>query len=385
MARLRQGMALLILTFSTLRQRKATSLTILLCMALLACVLISTLSITAGITREYSAGTAADLAIVLPGLSRFEASSGIDRADAGIILDAPGIARDASGRLLADEELSFYVQPTHHVFSGGALHIRGMKAAGLAMRSFRTISGRAFQSGRQELMIGTGAAHGFNLKVGDTVIMRDGTWPIVGVFEAQGVMSDELFADADTLATLMHQSGFGSVHVKLAQPARFAEFRDWLTHNPALHLSAETQLQYNARLAADQAQYFTAMAYFAGFIMSLGALFGSVNVLHGVVSARTREMAILRGIGYDAIPVAASVLFEALALCVAGALLGGGLAWLLFDGHEVMKNDVVFKCVVTPETLWLAVGWALVLAVGGSLLPMRRAGRLEVIAALRVV
>jgi putative ABC transport system permease protein len=387
MAVMRQSIVLSRLSLSTLRERLPTSLTILLCMAVVSGVLISTLSVTAGINREFRVGAAPYLAIVLPTENRFETSSGISRSEVGIILNAPGIARDGKGELLGDGELSFYVQPARHVFSGGALTIRGMSAAGLALRSpLKIVSGRMFESGRKELVIGTSAQGGFGLKVGDGVIMRDGTWPIVGAFEAAGVTGDELFGDADTLAALItHQSGLGSVHVRLEDPARFAAFKRWLTSNPALHVSVQTQLEYNGRLAANQSQYFTAMAFFAGAIMSIGALFGSVNILYGVVSARTREMAILRGIGYDAVPVAGSVVFEGLLLALSGALLGGCIAWLLFDGREVMKNEIVYKCIVSAQLVAFGVGWVLVLALLGSVLPAMRAARLEVIAALRVV
>jgi putative ABC transport system permease protein len=384
---MRQTIVLSRLSLSTLRQRLPTALTILVCMAVVTGVLISTLSVTAGINREFRLGAAPDLAIVLPADSLLEASSGIARSEAGIILNAPGIARDAQGKLLGDGELTFYVQPARHIFSGGALTIRGMNAAGLALRSpLRIVSGRMFEAGRKELIIGTSAQRGFGLKVGDSVIMRDGTWPIVGTFAVAGVTGDELFGDADTLATLItHQSALGSVHVRLEDPARFAAFKRWLTTNPALHVSVQTQLEYNGRLAASQSQYFTAMAFFAGAIMSIGALFGAVNILYGVVSARTREMAILRGIGYEAVSVAGSIVFEALLLSVGGALLGGAIAWMLFDGREVMKNEIVYRCVVSPQLILFGVAWVLVLALLGSIFPALRAGRLEVIAALRVV
>jgi putative ABC transport system permease protein len=386
MALIRQSIVLFRLSLSTLRQRLGTSLIIVLSMAVVTGVLISTLSVTAGINREFRAGTAPDLAIVLPAENLFETNSGIARNQIGIILDAPGIARDVNGKLLGDGELSFYIQPTQHIYSGANLKIRGMSSVGLAIRApLKIVSGRIFESGRRELVIGTGAQHGFGLKVGDGVIMRDGTWPIVGAFEAAGVTGDELFGDADALTTLItHQSGLGSVHVRLGDPAKFGAFKRWLATNPALHVSVETQLEYYGRVAAAQSEYFTSMAYFAAVIMSIGALFGSVNILYGVVSARTREMATFRSIGYDAVPVAGSVVFEALLLALCGALLGGGIAWMIFDGHEIMRGEVVFKCIVSPQLILFGAAWVSVLALLGSVLPALRAGRLQVIGALRV-
>ena len=64
----------------------------------------------------------------------------------------------------------------------------------------------------------------------------------------------------------------------------------------------------------------------------LGALFGTVKLLYAAVSVRTREITTLRAIGYQPLPVALSVVLEATALALTGALIGAAVAWLLFDG-----------------------------------------------------
>jgi putative ABC transport system permease protein len=119
--------------------------------------------------------------------------------------------------------------------------------------------------------------------------------------------------------------------------------------------------------------------------MSLGALLGSVNVLQAIVAARTREMAMLRALGYEALPVAGSAVLEVLLLSVAGALAGAGLAWLLFDGHEIVRFGTVYVLSVSPSLVALGVAWALALALIGSLLPAIRAARLTPVEALRTV
>ena len=58
--------------------------------------------------------------------------------------------------------------------------------------------------------------------------------------------------------------------------------------------------------------------------MAVGALFGCLNTMYAAVAARGREIATLRAIGYGAFPVAVSVILEAVALAVAGALIGAG-------------------------------------------------------------
>jgi putative ABC transport system permease protein len=125
------------------------------------------------------------------------------------------------------------------------------------------------------------------------------------------------------------------------------------------------------------------MAYLAGAILSLGALLGSINIFYGIVSVRAREMATLRAIGYGALPVAMSVIFEALLLALIGALAGAVGAWLLFDGREIMVDENVYPLVVSTQLVASGIVLALLLALLGSLPPAMRAGRLPVIQALR--
>jgi putative ABC transport system permease protein len=384
MAVIRQYSLLLHLSLSTLPQRRGAALTILIATACVVGVLISMLSATAGVIDAFHTATDPHIAVVLPDKVLFDSSDGLRRDVIGTILNAPGYARAPDGKVLGDAELLFFTPPAHPIASGGYLRIRGMGARGAAIRpGFRIVSGRMFESGRQELIVGVGTQRAFGLNIGDNVRLREGTWPIVGVFAADGVNANELMGDVDTLAAMMHRSGYGSVQARLQDPAKLAQFRQWLTTNPALAVTAETQQSYFDRIVAGQSEYFTAMAYLTGAILAVGALFGSVNIFYGIVSARAREMATLRAIGYGALPVAASVVFEALLLALLGALVGAAVAWLLFGGREFMMDQNIYRLLVTPRLLALGIGWALCLAVAGSLLPAIRAARLQVIQALR--
>ena len=384
MAIVRQYLLLLRLSLSTLPQRRAAALTILIATACVVGVLLSMLSATAGVMQAFRIATDPHMAVVLPNKSLFDDGDGLSREVIGTILDAPGLARNPYGKVLGDAELLFFTPPVRPIATGGYLRVRGMGALGAAIRpGFRMVTGRMFESGRQELIVGLGTQRAFGLNIGDSVRLREGNWPIVGVFAADGVNANELMGDVDTLGAMMHRSGYGSVQARLTDPARLSNFRQWLVTNPALAVTAETQQSYFDRIVAGESQYFTAMAYLAGAILSIGALFGSLNIFYGIVSARAREMAILRAIGYGALPVAASVVFEALLLALLGALVGAAAAWLLFGGREFMVSQNIYRLLVTPQLVATGVVWALVLALAGSLLPAIRAGRLRVIQGLR--
>jgi putative ABC transport system permease protein len=118
-------------------------------------------------------------------------------------------------------------------------------------------------------------------------------------------------------------------------------------------------------------------------------VFAALNTMYSAVSARAREIATLRAIGFGAGGVVVSVLVEALILAVGGALLGAAIAWLLFNGNTVTMgggvSSLVFKMQVTPALLGMGVLLACGVGVIGGLFPAWRAARLPVATALRAI
>jgi hypothetical protein len=125
------------------------------------------------------------------------------------------------------------------------------------------------------------------------------------------------------------------------------------------------------------------VAYLVGVIMALGALFGSVKILHATVDSRVREIATLRAIGYGGLAVATAVVLEAVILSLLGALVGAWIARVVFDGRVEAIFNAVFTLSVSARLIALGMGWALLLAVLGGLAPAIRSARLPVAAALQ--
>ena len=146
---------------------------------------------------------------------------------------------------------------------------------------------------------------------------------------------------------------------------------------------AERHSDYYQHLSGPNAILFAAVASMTGGIMALGAMFGALNIMVAAVSARTTEIGTLRALGFGALPVAISVVSECLVLALTGTLLGSALAWLLFNGSQRAYFGQVFNLTVTPGLIGLAIIWALVIALLGSLAPAIRAARLPIVAALR--
>jgi putative ABC transport system permease protein len=265
--------------------------------------------------------------------------------------------------------------------------LRGVSEKGFELRpEFRLVSGRMFERGTHEMIVGVGAQQQFaNLDVGDKVIMQDGEWTIVGTFETGGdLLEGQLLGEIDTVLASRRQNGFGSITVQLESPESFDAFQAAVTAVPGLDVEVQRQQAFYERSAGQQGTFFTAIAYLLSGILGIGALFGTLNIMHSAVSSRAREIATLRALGFGATPVAVSVLAEALFLATIGALIGSAVAWVLFSGNRnSFGGFIVFELAVTPMLLVIGLVWALTIALLGGLVPAIRAAQLPVATALR--
>lgn len=383
MSVLRQIAAVCLIAVGSLRERYATALVVVLGMACVVGVLTSMLSLTAGLARAYARPEDATRAVVWARHAAFDQSRSLHPGVIGTILDAPGIARGADGVPLADAEFLMRIPPLEG-FAAGSLQLRGIGPAGLALRpAFRVVAGHIFRAGTRELVAGVGAARKFGLTVGSEVRLRDGVWPIVGIFSCGAdIVESYLVGDAITVMAARRRAGFAQVLVQLEDARAYPKFQAWLMGNPALSVFVERKTDYDLRELGVTTAFFTRMAYVIGMIMALGALFGTVKIMYAAVRARTREIGTLRALGFGATPVALSVLVEAALLGAIGALSGAAIAWLIFDGREMWVWGA-FKLHVSPSLWALGLVWALVTSLLGGLFPALRAGRLPPFEALR--
>jgi putative ABC transport system permease protein len=123
--------------------------------------------------------------------------------------------------------------------------------------------------------------------------------------------------------------------------------------------------------------------------MALGAIFGALNTMYSAVSARTREIATLRALGFGAGPVILSIMLESLFLALAGGAFGATAAYLAFNDFKTSTinwqtfSQIAFAFKVTPALLAQGIGWATLIGLVGGFFPALRAARLPIAAALR--
>jgi putative ABC transport system permease protein len=241
-----------------------------------------------------------------------------------------------------------------------------------------------FHPGSQELIVGVTAGSKFKgMAVGDKVILPNGQWPIVGMFETGELLDGALIGDTEAVMQAMRHNSYNTITARLTAPSAFTPFQHALAKNPLLSADAWRLSDWNARVSADTSAFFHVLIYGVTIILAVGALFGCFNTMYATVDARSREIATLRALGYGSSAVALSVVLEAAALAMGGALIGAAIAWTLYNGVQGDMGWDFFKLTVSPSMVGMALAWAVAVAFLGGLLPSIRAARESVADGLR--
>lgn len=391
---LRQIIAVTALNLRTIPARLSSSAVAVIGIAGVVVVFVSVLSIAAGFAAAMTGSGSPNRALVMRSGADSEMTSGLDGAEVDIIKQAPGIRR-AGQAPLASAELYVIIDLPKKSTPDAAANVpmRGIEPAGMPLREeVSVIEGRMFQFGTNEVIVGRGATGQFmHLSVGDTIVSGQNRWQVVGVFEADGaVVESEIWCDARTLQGAYRRgNSYQSVLARLESADSFDVLRDWLTSNPQLNVMIRRENEYYA----GQSQALTRLIRTIGFgiagLMGIGAIFGAILTMYTAVASRAREIATLRALGFNAVPILVSILGESLVLGGIGGIIGGLGAYLAFNGYRTSTmnfqtfSQVAFAFRVTPLLLTMGLIYALAMGLIGGLFPAIRAVRLPIPIALR--
>ena len=156
-------------------------------------------------------------------------------------------------------------------------------------------------------------------------------------------------------------------------------------------ISPQVEKTYFSNLSATNVQ-FLGMAIIVALIMSTGGLFGIMNTMFAAISQRTKDIGVLRLLGFKRWQILISFLLESIVLALVGGAIGCAIGSLCngLTANSVVTGGpggggkfVVLRLTVDASTI--AMGMMLSLAMGffGGLIPSLGAMRLSALKALR--
>ncbi len=378
----------------SLMVRRATALMTAAGIALTVAVLIASLALAAGLRRTLaSTGNPLNVLVLRKG-STSELGSAMTRETFGELLFTAGIARSPrDGWPMASLEIVTTIRlPTAGDPRGANVTVRGLAPAGVVLHDVSLRSGRWFESGHREVVVGQAvarrcpAAH-----EGGLLNFGKREWRVVGVMEGgRSAVNSEIFGDLNQVSSdFNRQEHLSSALVRARDAAAVPTLLNSLNQDRRLNACAQTEKDYYARQSSAGNPLLT-LGLFVSVIMAIGSGFTAMSAMYAAVDRRTREIGTLRVLGFSRMSIQLSFLVESVLL----SLMAGVLACLLVlplnlvttaVGNPVTMSDLVMDFRVSPSVLIVGIAYAAALGIAGGLLPARAAARKEILAALREV
>jgi len=358
-------------------------------------VFVAMLSLARGFRATLVTSGAEDNVMVMRAGATSEMTGAVTLDTLKIVQDAPGIARGTDGPLITSEVVLITPIPLRATGTDANAQVRGVSPNVMAIRkNVKLVEGRMFRPGLAEMIVGRNAAVSYTgLNVGNTIGVGSGRFAIVGVFDSGGTAFDsEIWCDVHLLSAAFKRPDtlFSSITAHLESPDSFQRFKDAVTSDPRLNVDVTREVDYYAKQSTTMTRLITILGGFVAVIMGIGAVFGALNTMYSAVAERSREIATMRALGFGAVAVVVSFVFEALFISSLGGVLGciavlplngfttGAMNWQTF-------SRLAFAFRITSGLLLTGVIFALVMGVLGGLPPAIRAARRPVAAALRAL
>lgn len=389
----RQVVSATAMNLKSLPHRLAASVVAIIGVGAVVGVFAGVLSMASGFEKTMLAAGSERSAVVIRAGSSGELSSGISNDQAQIVADAPGVLKEDGGPVVSAELYVLLDLAKKTTNREGNVALRGVQSGAFSVRdNVKMVEGRRFEPGKNELIVGRAARQTFvGLDVGNVIPSGQTEWTVVGVFDDNGSVSEsELWTDVRVLQSLYRRgNSFQSVRVKLESADAIDTLTQSLKDDPRIDVDVYSEKEFYSQQSENLAQFIRLVGYPLTILMAIGAIFGALNTMYSSVSARGKEIATLRALGFGPLSILTSTIIESAALAMLGGMLGGGLAWLFLNGYTVSTlngpsfSQVVFDFAVSPDLLVQGLVAAVIIGLIGGLFPAIRAVRMPVSAALR--
>jgi putative ABC transport system permease protein len=266
----------------------------------------------------------------------------------------------------------------------------GWQADSYEFNSLTFTSGERFHDGKPEIILGEMLARNLNKKVGETVEMQGSGFLVTGIYHGgSGLEAAAVIMPLDQLQQISSLQGkVSSFHVRL-RPTPADESRDhYLKRAQALIEAALPGL--NAAPAAEYAannQFVTlakAIAWGTSSIALLMGILGIANTMAMSVFERTREIGILRALGWKSWRILLLIQTEAMALGIGGGFIGIVFGWGVLRLLAALPQTAsIVSASLSPFYLFQALGVAVLSGLAAGAYPAWRAAHLSPVEALR--
>jgi len=376
--------------------RKVSTGMTVLGIALVVTVFLLVMSLAEGVRKTLSTTVSPLNVVVLRVGAQSDVQSYVSRDQYEAIRSLEGIAKGEDGQPIVSSEMVVLINIPRRDGKRTNVIVRGVEPIAFRIRgdNVKLVEGEMFKSGTNEAIVSTRLRQRFaDMQIGGTIKSGSERYTVVGFFDASGSPYDsELWADLHNVQEQAHRgTGFSSVMVRATDSGARDRVVAGIKGDQSIKLEATPETEYFAKQMGT-AKPIQFLAYLVAVIMAIGASFGAMNTMYAQVSARTREIATLRALGFSRTVILISFVLESMSLGLLGGVVGGALAALIVNvfltaptGTNNFQTfaEIMFNFELTLPLILAGVIFSLAMGLFGGLFPASRAARLKITSALR--
>jgi ABC-type lipoprotein release transport system permease subunit len=231
-----------------------------------------------------------------------------------------------------------------------------------------------------------------SLEPGDCFELGARTWIVTGIMHSAGSTFDsEIWGKYKLIGDVFGKANYTTVVLRTADATAAQRLAEDLTANykkPAVNARSETE--YYDNLNSTNLGFLYAIIFVA-FVMAIGGVFGVTNTMFAAISQRTKDIGVMRILGFGRWQLLTSFFLESLLLALIGGLIGCALGSLangftatsIITGGQGGGKSVMLRLVVDARILVSGMIFSLVMGAIGGLVPALSAMRLRPLESLR--
>jgi putative ABC transport system permease protein len=378
----------------SIRARFTATIVAILGIAGVVAVFLAMLAMAEGFRQSMKRSGSPDNVMIRRAGSGSEMESAFTLDELRVIRDLPEIRKDSEGNpLLSAEVVAIVSLPQRATGSEANVQVRGINGNPMAVRPMvRLAQGRMFEPGKPELVVGKIASNLYEgAQIGSQLRYGGRDWDVVGIFDSGGSTFDsEIWADAGLTAETFNRPTFifQSATLTLLPGTDRTELKARIESDPRLTLTLQGEQEYYAEKSEMMARMIETLGFMVVMVMGVGAVFAALNTMSATISARYREIATLRALGFHRRSIVLCFVTESALIALVGGLIGCLLA-LPFNGLQAstMNFDTFshlgFNLTLTPGMMLMALFFAVLMGIMGGLIPATHASRQSIVNTLR--
>ena len=257
----------------------------------------------------------------------------------------------------------------------------GIDPNGTTLADISMKEGRIFESNASEAILGEIYAGDNNYSVGDNIEIDGEDFEVVGIYETgDSNMAGGVFTSIAKVGDLMDdEDSISNIYVKVEKGADAQEVADRIDEKYGDNITTITSVMEMEQMA-DMLNMLQASTWAISLLAIVVGGLGIINTMLMSVFERTREIGVLKAVGWSNRKILTMIVGESLVITIVSAIIGSLIGFL---ACTLLGPQMGIEPLFTPKIFIQAFAIAIVVGIIGGIYPAIKAMKLPPTEALR--